>query len=72
MTWIVSDKHPLDHRPYSKRQGQPYYGAALRRLLANDPPTTKAERDEQYRVLWSLVIAWFVVALGVAVYAVSL
>jgi len=57
-TLIPFDRNPrLRRRSARAGTGQVYYGYALRRLLAAEPPVSKRDRDQQ--------MTWLVVAMVV-------
>ena len=54
MTWQLDNRRPIDRAPQPKRHTGPYYGSALRRLLAAVPPDDAHDRDRQ--MTWLIVM----------------
>ena len=53
MTWIIDSHRPVDRAPIARKHEGPYYGYALRRVLAAEP--------DEARELWRGVVIGVVV-----------
>jgi hypothetical protein len=65
LTWTIESHRPIDRAPQPKRHTGPYYGSALKRLLAAVPPESAHDRDRQ--ITWLIVCIAVPIAIGLAV-----
>jgi hypothetical protein len=78
MTLLWSERHPHDHRSLENRQGAPYYGSALREIMA--APLAKPSllgragawwRRNELRLLVVFGVPALLFVLGCAVYVIA-